>query len=109
MKYLFGIWILLNLLFIACDDHDDDQIVLPASVQQAVNEAEIDASLCDVCNVEIYEFEGKQYYNLYCSHWSCIFCKLFDEDGNEVSGDSFNFDGFIENKKLVRMVPMCQN
>ena len=109
MKYLFILWIMLNLLFAACKDDEKDPVVLPEAIQQVVNESETDNDLCEICNVEIFEFEGKHYYNLYCAHWSCLYCNLYDENGDLVSGEDFNFSGFLEQKKLIGKVPMCGN
>ena len=112
MKQLFILWILVNLLLVACNKNSDDEMELeafPGSLELAINDLRSQDNLCDICTVEIIEFNNKKYYHLYCQIWSCLYCNVYDVDGNKVTFDQNNWESFIETHKVIRTVPMCRN
>ena len=103
----------MNLLLVACDKDDDPSSQeLPQWLQEEINGLVSSSSkinLCDVCNVDFIEFNGKRYYDLYCGHWSCRYCHLYDEDGILVEWSQEDWGDFIETHKVIRTVPMCRD
>ncbi len=110
MKYLFALWLILNFVLVACDKDDDlEPVVFPETVQAVINELRQNEGLCDICNVEIIEYKGKTYYNLYCGHWSCSHCEFYDEEGVKVDWGQDIFQDFFDTHEIVRIIPMCQD
>lgn len=112
MKHFFLLWVLLNLLFVACNDDKDEEQALetfPESLQLAITDLQSSDNMCDICTVEIIEFNGKNYYHLYCQIWSCVYCNVYDVNGNDVSFEQEEWESFLQDHKVIRTVPMCQD
>jgi hypothetical protein len=95
------------LLVISCKKDDETHSQLPEWLQQKI-EMDYSEVWCEGCDVEVYSFEGKTYYSLYCGHWSCLYCHVFTEGGEPVEWEQEDWLKFVNEKKLVKTVPMCQ-
>lgn len=79
--YLFSIFFLL--LISACNkDEPNARDQFPELLQAKITELVPDQNLCEITTVTIIEYNGKNYYHIYCGIWSCMYCQLFDEKRN---------------------------
>jgi len=110
MKHLFLIVCLLLLVSISSctKEKSDNPEQLPEWIQAKVTEVISEFNLCESTNVEIINFEGKTYYNISCAIWNCIYCQLFDEQGNRPVWNSTEWNDFFANNKEIKVVPACQ-
>lgn len=105
-KLIFTLLVLL-LVGLSCKK-EESPTVLPGWLQEEINDVTSNPNLCDICRVEISEFEGKLYYNLYCDLWSCAYCHFYDEDGNPPDWNADQWNQYIAAKRDIKTVPACQ-
>lgn len=105
MKKTIVALILSLLLFSACQK--DQESARPDWLNAKVAEL-ISDDQCSISTVTVYEFEGQQYYNIYCGVWSCMFCELYDAEGNAVNWDPDAFQKFHETSKEIDELPACE-
>jgi len=110
MKRLFlfaSIFLILGIL--SCDKNNEetnpDQF--PGWLQAKITELTSEFDLCEITDVTIIEYNGKIYYHVYCGIWSCMYCHLFDEQGNRPNWESSEWNDFFANKKEIKTVPAC--
>jgi len=80
----------------------------PVWLQLKITELVTPFSICDITDVTIIEYSGKRYYNIYAGLWSCVYCQLFDEQGNRPDWDSKGWEDFFAKKKDIQTVPACK-
>lgn len=68
----------------------------------------IDDQFCDITTVTVYEYEGAYYYHIYCQVWSCLFCNVYDADGNQISFADEAYTNFMDEKEEVEEYPACE-
>ena len=116
MKNLALVFALFVILLASCKKENDkaaDQAPawLRTEFETALSGLEQSGSseqqLCEISVVEVYQLNGKVYYNLYCQLWSCYFCHLYDENGVKVNWGQEEWSDFDLNKKLVKTIPAC--
>ncbi|MGQ8337132.1 hypothetical protein ACUNWD_11325 [Sunxiuqinia sp. A32] len=91
-------------------DKDETLVVFPDSLELKIKELKQQGDdFCDICRVEVIQFEGEEYYSLYCDLWSCIYCHVYDEEGNEISWEQETWESFVENHEVIQTVPICQD
>lgn len=99
--------ILIGLFFIlaSCskDDFDPKPDWLSDKVEEIINE-----DLCSLTTVTVYQFQEAYYYDIYCGLWSCIYCHLYDSEGENVKWDSETFELFLSDKKQIDEYPACE-
>jgi hypothetical protein len=102
---------IITLLWIAlsCDKEDSTTDQLPGWLQLKITELVGDQKLCEMTEVTIIKYKGETYYHVYCLIWSCMYCQLFDENGNRPDWDSKQWDDFCANQKVVNKIPACRN
>jgi hypothetical protein len=66
-----------------------------------------DEPLCKISEVTTIQYKGKIYYHVYCGLWSCMYCQLFDEQGNRPDWKDEDWQDFFANKKELRTDPAC--
>jgi hypothetical protein len=57
--------------------------------------------------VTIIEYHEKTYYHVYCGIWLCMYCQLFDEQGNRPTWNTDEWNGFLANQKVIKTLPAC--
>ena len=62
---------------------------------------------CFDCSITRITYNNKTYYHLYCGLWSCMYCNLFDSQGNLVEWKEGEFDDFLKNKKDDTVIWQC--
>jgi hypothetical protein len=107
----FPIFILIVFLIGLSSCKKDDNATndpFPEWLQAKITELVPDQNLCKITNVTIIEYKGEKYYDIYCGLWSCIYCQIFDEQGNRPNWETIDWNDFIVNKKEIKVVPACQ-
>ncbi|HZK94271.1 MAG TPA: hypothetical protein VFC67_08695 [Prolixibacteraceae bacterium] len=106
--FFTGIFLLLN--FLSCDKKDTitgpDE--LPVWLQLKITELVTPNGICNITDVTIIEYNGKKYYHIYAGLWSCVYCQLFDEQGNRPDWDSKGWEDFFAKEKDIQTVPACK-
>ena len=99
----------LTLSTISCDKKDEitDADQFPAWLQTKIDELTSKQNICKITDVTIIEYNGKTYYHIYCGLWSCMYCQLFDEKGNQPNWNTSEWNDFFANKKEVKVLPAC--
>ena len=82
-----------------------DQI--PQWLQAKVTELTSEFNLCNYTNVEIIEYRGEHYYNINCALWNCIYCYIYDKNGNRLIWTTNEMQDFYTGKKLIKTLPAC--
>jgi hypothetical protein len=104
----YGIFLLLS--FLSCDKKDlnTGPEEFPAWLQLKIAELVTPFSICNITDVTIIEYNGKKYYHIYAGLWSCMYCQLFDEQGNRPDLDNKGWEDFFAKKKDIQTVPACK-
>lgn len=82
---------------------------LPEWIPMKVSELITDQNLCQITDITVISYNGKTYYHIYCGIWSCMYCHLFDEEGNRPAWEQNEWNDFFARKKEIRKVPACRN
>jgi len=109
MKQVISITLLLLFSITAC--HKEDTSVseeFPEWLQAKITELVPDQNLCKITDVTIIEFKGEKYFHVYCGIWSCMYCQLFDKNGNRPAWESNVWNDFFANQKVLKTVPACR-
>lgn len=80
----------------------------PEWLQTKIAELIPDQRSCSITNVTIIEYKGKKYFHVYCGIWSCVYCQLFDEEGNRPAWETAEWNDFHANQKVIKSIPACQ-
>jgi len=102
--------IILLAGILSCDKKDliTGPEEFPVWLQLKITELIPEQNLCAITDVTIIEYNGKKYYHVYCGIWSCMYCHLFDEQGNRPVWDTKVWEDFFANKKEIQTVPACK-
>ncbi|MCX6237072.1 MAG: hypothetical protein NTY07_05840 [Bacteroidia bacterium] len=105
---LIGIFLLLS--FLSCDKKDTitGPRDFPLWLQAKITELVTPNNICEFTDVTIIEYNGKRYYHIYAGLWSCMYCQLFDEQGNRPDWDTSVWNDFFAKKKEVQVIPACK-
>ena len=111
MKRLFLFaCIFLFLGVSSCNKKDEitppDQF--PHWLELKITELTSEFKLCEITDVTYIEYKGKLYYHIYCGLWSCMYCQVFDENGNRPSWETNDWNDFFAHKKEIKTVPACE-
>ena len=103
-----GIVLLIGLL--SCDKKNiitgpED---FPIWLQIKITELVTPNNICEFTDVTIIEYNGKRYYHIYAGLWSCMYCQLFDEQGNRPDWDTRVWNDFFAKKKEILVIPACK-
>jgi hypothetical protein len=79
----------------------------PEWLQTKITELTSEFNLCKFTDITIIEYKGQKYYHVYCGAWSCMYCQLFDEQGNRPVWESNEWNDFSTNKKVIKTLPAC--
>ena len=62
---------------------------------------------CFDCTITQISYNNKIYYDLYCGHWSCIYCNVYDSTGKLMEWSQEEFNNFVANKKNEMVIWKC--
>ena len=107
---IFVVTVFLFLVVLSCHKEKDPNNAenSPVWLQQKITELIPEQNLCEITTVTTIEYNGKKYYHIYCAIWSCMYCQLFDEQGNRPAWDANGWNDFFAKKKDIQTVPACQ-
>lgn len=111
MRQIFIIiCLVLCTALVACDKNDDLNAPeeLPGWMKAKVDEVITNKELCPITQVTIIQYNNELYYHLYCAIWSCSHCYLYNSKGENVFGQSFDFETFMKEKKEIKTISACQ-
>ena len=109
-KLIILVTILSVFVILSCNKKDllnssDD---FPVWLQQKITELIGDQKLCEITDVTVIEYNGKRYYHIYAGFWSCVYCQLFDEQGNRPNWDNKGWEDFFSKKRDIQVRPACK-
>jgi hypothetical protein len=78
---------------------------IPEWLQSKITE--LPPGTCQWTSVNIIEYQGKRYYNIYPMVSSCLYCDLYDINGNYQTWDSNQWNDFYKNLTVVKTLPAC--
>jgi predicted nucleic-acid-binding Zn-ribbon protein len=93
----------------SCDKDDYDTTEdLPGWLQKKISEIiSPDSQLCGMTDVTVIRFNKKTYYHIYCLIWSCMYCHLYDENGNRPEWDEKTWNDFGAHQVTIQVLPAC--
>lgn len=101
--YLISI---LFVLIVSCQKEETLSPIIPDWFLPQIEELEKSGDCFD-CTITQITYENKKYYHLYCGYWSCIYCKLYDSNGNLVKWETEESNNFFKNKKNETVIWKC--
>lgn len=102
--YIFSF--LICLLIGSCQKEETPAPNVPDWFQPQIKELESSGECYD-CTITQITYFNKFYYHLYCGYWSCMYCKLYDNEGNLVEWENEDFNNFLENKNSEKVIWEC--
>lgn len=97
---------LLLFLFISCNEDETPQKEIPEWIQPIIENLD-NSGECYGCSLAEINYNNKTYYHLYCSYWSCMYCNLYDSNGNTVEWETEDFSSFLTNKSDDVVIWRC--
>ena len=94
-------------LFFSCNKEEATETTIPEWFWPAIEELEKSGD-CYGCSITQITYEKCTYYNLYCGFWSCMYCNLFDSEGNHINWETEEFNKFLSEKKDERIIWECK-
>jgi len=95
------------LLFLSCHNDEIPQPIIPEWLTPKIENFEKPGE-CYGCAVTRIEYNNQFYYHLYCGIWSCMYCQLYDSQGNLVNWDQNQFNDFFKKKKNETVIWQCK-
>jgi hypothetical protein len=112
MKRILLYTCIVLLIGVLSCNKDNDEIATPSQfpewLQAKITELVPEDNLCKLTDVTIIEYKGKTYYHIYCGIWSCMYCQLFDEQGNRPTWETSEWNDFFANQKEIQTLPACE-
>ena len=105
MKKIFLIAVTF-LLSLSCQKDEISEPVIPEWLKPKIENFEKPGQ-CYGCSVTRIEYNNQWYYHLYCGIWSCMYCQLYNSEGNLVSWDQEQFNDFFRMKKNETVIWQC--
>lgn len=105
MKYLIVIGLIIFGCF-ACDNEEFDN--KPSWMDEKVDAVLSEKDDCEITTVTVYQYNDELYYNIYCGYWSCMFCHLYNADGEKVDLSQEDFNDFNDLKEKLEEFPACE-
>lgn len=106
MKKIIPIVFSLLLIVSACSENDSD--FRPEWLSDKISEILTEKDSCELTSITVYSFNEELFYNIYCGYWSCMFCHLYDADGNKVELGEEKFENFHKVSKVVDEFSACE-
>jgi hypothetical protein len=106
----FYIFFLVTLLILSCNKEETPVAENPDWLEIQIQELETNEQHCWDCEITRYTYNNEYYYNIYCGYWSCIFCKLYNSNGQLTSEiEEFDFEEFHSSYDNETVIWSCQN
>lgn len=106
MKTITFFLVFLLFIFFACKKDQSEN--RPDWLSDKVSEVISSEDICYITTVSVFEYNKNYYYNIYCGFWSCLYCHLYDANGNKPDWDDETHKLFIEKKVLIEEYPACE-
>ena len=106
MSRLFFIILVLVLFQFSCNKEETPPLEVPDFLHPQIEELE-NSGECYGCTITKISFNNSFYYHLYCGYWSCMYCNLYDNNGNLVQWEQEEFSDFLENKTVEQVIWKC--
>jgi hypothetical protein len=70
-------------MFYSCHKNEETTVTkeIPPWLQLKVAALVPEPALCEITEITFIQYNGKNYFHVYCGIWSCMYCQLFDEQG----------------------------
>ncbi|MBT3385468.1 MAG: hypothetical protein HN778_19120 [Prolixibacteraceae bacterium] len=107
MKNLYPI-LFLFIFLVSCEKEENTISEIPEWLQSQIEELE-NSEYCFDCSLTKITFNNEFYYHIYCGFWSCMYCKLYDPNGELIDWSSDNFNNFLSEKKDEVVLWTCPN
>lgn len=85
-----------KLISLKCDHAAENSELIP------------DQKLCEITEVTVISYKGNTCHHVYCMIWSCMYCHLYDEQGNHPAWNTKEWEDFLANQEVIRKVPACK-
>ena len=108
MKQFFFL-LAFTFLLSSCQKEDDDRVnpAIPKWLEPRIEALE-NSEACFACSVTRYTYHDEFYYSVYCGHWSCVMCEVYDSDGNRIADEQqLDYQDFLENRTDETVVWNC--
>lgn len=96
----------LLLFFLVSCQKDELNTEIPEWLQPRIEELD-KSSNCFDCELTRYTFNDEFYYHIYCGYWSCLYCELYNKNGNLVEWGVTDFNDFMSEKKDELVIWSC--
>lgn len=106
MKKLIIPFVISIAFLAACQKEQIEQ--RPKWLSEKVDSVLFDKDLCNITTVTVFQFKGAYYYHIYCGVWSCMYCHIYDGEGNEISLNDETFANFMEENEKIDEFPACE-
>ncbi len=94
-------------LVVACEKKSQQQDQLPEWLEIILDES-TNNDFCQYWSVTRYSFRDSYYYELFNPLSSCLFCDVYDEEGNRMVWDDHeDMNAYVENRTDVTLVWEC--
>ena len=97
---------ILFLILVSCQKEETPSPNVPDWFIPQIEQLEKSGE-CYGCTITKITYNGKSYYHLYCSYWSCMYCNLYDNNGKLAEWDQEGFNNFVDNKKDEIVIWKC--
>lgn len=95
-KYM--IFILFVFIILACEKKESMNVDAPLWLNEMVNDMESESTYI-AAEFWRYSWNGDYYYELTSPIFSCLYCNVFDSQGNRMDWEIANLDDFIKDRK----------
>lgn len=101
---------LIFLMFYSCHKNEETTVTkeIPPWLQLKVAALVPEPALCEITEITFIQYNGKNYFHVYCGIWSCMYCQLFDEQGNRPDWSNEVWQDFFTKKRDIQTVPACR-
>ena len=108
MKNIYLITFLLLLFFSCKKEETTTNKDIPNWLLPKIESLE-NSGQCYSCSVTRITFESEYYYHLYCGLWSCVYCQVYDKNGELVDWSNTKFSDFLEKKTDETIIWKCNS
>ena len=98
--------IIFILLIVSCDKEESPSPEVPDFLRPQIEELE-NSGECYGCTITKISYNNSFYYHLYCGYWSCMYCNLYDNKGDQVQWAQEEFSDFLEHKTDEEVIWKC--
>ena len=97
----------IAVFLLSCQKEDSSGNEIPDWFKSQIEQLE-KSGTCFDCSITKIVYKQEIYYHLYCRIWSCMYCNLYNSNGNLVKWDQEKFSDFIKNKREEAVIWKCK-